>query len=97
MSFGEKLKDLRIKAGMSQEQLAKELGITRRSIVYYETSERYLSTHSLHKEFKEHGGCLKEAIKNANNSVKSREEGKYNFTYTEIGKLITELGIKEEV
>ena len=41
MSFGEKLRDLRIKAGLSQEQLAKELGITRRSIVYYETSERY--------------------------------------------------------
>lgn len=41
MSFGEKLKDLRIKAVLSQEQLAKELGITRRSIVYYETSERY--------------------------------------------------------
>lgn len=41
MSFGEKLKDLRIKAGLSQEQLAKQLGITRRSIVYYETSERY--------------------------------------------------------
>ena len=28
----------------------------------YETSERYLSTHSLHKEFKKHGGCLKKAI-----------------------------------
>ena len=41
MSFGDKLKDLRIKSGMSQEQLAQKLGITRRSIVYYETSERY--------------------------------------------------------
>lgn len=41
MSFGDKLKDLRTKAGMSQEQLAQKLGITRRSIVYYETSERY--------------------------------------------------------
>ena len=44
MSFGEKLKDLRTKAGMSQEQLAKELGITRRSVVYYETSGRYPKT-----------------------------------------------------
>ena len=41
MSFGEKLKELRTKANMSQEQLAKELGITRRSIVYYETARRY--------------------------------------------------------
>lgn len=41
MSFGEKLKSLRTKANMSQEQLAKELGITRRSIVYYESCGRY--------------------------------------------------------
>ncbi len=41
MLFGEKLKQLRTNANMSQEQLAKELGITRRSIVYYETSLRY--------------------------------------------------------
>ena len=61
----------------------------------YETSERYLSTHSLHKEFKKYGGCLKKAIENSNKSVKYREEGNYSFTYTEIGKLITKLGIKE--
>ena len=63
----------------------------------YDTSEKYLRKHSLHKEFKKHGGCLKKAIENSNKSVKSREEENYNFTYTEIGKLITELGIKEEV
>ncbi len=41
MLFGEKLKGLRTKANMSQEQLAKKLGITRRSIVYYEACGRY--------------------------------------------------------
>lgn len=41
MLFGEKLKKLRTEANMSQEELASMLGITRRSIVYYETKSRY--------------------------------------------------------
>ena len=41
MLFGEKLKKLRTDANMSQEELASKLGITRRSIVYYETQSRY--------------------------------------------------------
>ena len=41
MLFGEKLKKLRTEANMSQEELASKLGITRRSIVYYETKSRY--------------------------------------------------------
>lgn len=61
----------------------------------YETTENYLRKHSLHKEFKKHGGCLKLAIANSNKSVKSREEGNYNFTYTEIGGLVEKLGIKQ--
>ncbi len=41
MLFGEKLKKLRTDANMSQDELAARLGITRRSIVYYETKSRY--------------------------------------------------------
>lgn len=41
MLFGEKLKKLRTDANMSQQELAELLGITRRSIVYYETAQRY--------------------------------------------------------
>lgn len=41
MLFGEKLKKLRTEANMSQEELAARVGITRRSIVYYETKSRY--------------------------------------------------------
>lgn len=41
MLFGEKLKKLRVDANMSQEELPAKLGITRRSIVYYETQSRY--------------------------------------------------------
>ena len=41
MLFGDKLKKLRTDANMSQQELADLLGITRRSIVYYETAQRY--------------------------------------------------------
>ena len=41
MSFGERLRKLRITAGLSQRALADELGVTRRSIIYYENGSRY--------------------------------------------------------
>lgn len=41
MLFGEKLKKLRIDAGLSQSELATILGVTRRSIIYYESGKRY--------------------------------------------------------
>lgn len=63
----------------------------------YEVKERFMEKHSLHGIFKKNGGCLKRAIENSLLSVTSREKSNYNFIYTEIGKLITELGIKEEV
>ena len=36
MNFGEKLKDLRTQKGWSQEELAKQMGVTRRTIGGYE-------------------------------------------------------------
>lgn len=58
----------------------------------YETSEKYLSKPSLHGRFVANGGCLKDAISNANKSVNAREDDNYNCSYTEIGKLIEYLG-----
>ena len=40
MSFSEKLHDLRIKAGLTQEDLAKKIGISKQNISRYENSER---------------------------------------------------------
>ena len=37
MTFSEKLADLRRKAGMSQEQLADRLGVTRQSVSKWES------------------------------------------------------------
>lgn len=41
MLFGEKIKSLRKANNMSQEELAKKLGITRRSVLNYETKSMY--------------------------------------------------------
>ena len=41
MNFGEKVRELRIKKGMTQEQLAKELGMTRRTVISYEQEGKY--------------------------------------------------------
>ena len=44
MLFGEKIKSLRKANNMSQEELAKKLGITRRSVLNYETKSVYPKT-----------------------------------------------------
>lgn len=41
MNFGKKLKDLRTQKGWSQEELAKQMGVTRRTIGGYEAGTTY--------------------------------------------------------
>lgn len=60
----------------------------------YDTSERYLATHSLHGTLVSNGGCLEDAVSHAKNSVRLRDGESYNCSYTEIGNLIESLGIK---
>ena len=40
VDFGKKLKELRKQSGMTQQQLADKLGITKSVVSYYELSER---------------------------------------------------------
>lgn len=47
MLFGEKLKKLRLDANLSQSELAEALGVTRRSIIYYENGTRYPKTRDI--------------------------------------------------
>ena len=41
MQFGEKIRLLRKRAGISQKDFAEQLGITRRALVYYENGQRF--------------------------------------------------------
>ena len=49
MSFAEKFKALRAKAGISQDKLAKEIGITTRTIIKYEQGQSLPSAEQLTK------------------------------------------------
>ena len=60
----------------------------------YETSEKWLKTHSLHNTFIKSGGCLMEAIQNAKKSVRERGVNNFNCSYTEISELIEHLRLK---
>ena len=41
MKFGEKIKDARKKLGISQDQFAKMIGVSLRTVTNYETGDRY--------------------------------------------------------
>ena len=49
MDFGDKLKDLRQQAGLTQKQLADQLGVTKSVVSFYERSERTPSPDVLRK------------------------------------------------
>lgn len=49
MEFGSKLKELRLQCGLTQQQLAAQLGITKSVVSYYELQERYPSPEILIK------------------------------------------------
>lgn len=52
MDFGKYLKEERIRQGISQQKLADESGVTRRSIVYWETGKKKMNVESADKVFK---------------------------------------------
>lgn len=43
VDFGKKLKQLRTQSGLSQKQLADQIGVTKSVVSYYELQERYPS------------------------------------------------------
>ncbi|MBO5745153.1 MAG: helix-turn-helix transcriptional regulator [Clostridia bacterium] len=49
VDFGVKLKQLRLQEGMTQQQLANRLGVTKSVVSYYELQERYPSPEVLIK------------------------------------------------
>ena len=53
MNFGEKLKDLRTQKGWSQEDLAKQMGVTRRTIGGYEAGTTYPRTRDMYTKLAE--------------------------------------------
>lgn len=71
MSLGEKIKELRRKAGMSQEQLAEKLNVSRQAITKWETDKGIPDIANLIAISDEFGLSLDELIK-GNVSVKKK-------------------------
>lgn len=63
MNFGEKVRSLRTQKGMSQNQLAKELGVTRRTIISYEQGDTYPRNGELYKKLAEILGTVEENLR----------------------------------
>ena len=58
--IGEKLKELRVKSGYNQEQIAEILNVKREVVSYYENNVRIISTTNLIKLLKFYGITLKD-------------------------------------
>lgn len=57
MKFGEKLRKLRIEKGLTQEEVSKKIGVTRRTYVSYEQDGRYPRKREIYALLAEVLGC----------------------------------------
>ncbi len=72
----------------SQEQLLKDLN---QCVAYQKTMDFFIKTKGLHGYFERNGGCLRNAVTNANRSMEEKLENARDYTYSELGQLITAL------
>ena len=71
-----------------QESLLKDLN---RSVAYQKTTDFFIKSKGLHSHFERNGGKLNTAITNANRSMDEKFASDREYTYSEIGRLITKL------
>lgn len=69
-----------------QESLLKDLN---QSVEYEKKTNFFIKCKGLHSYFERNGGSLVSAIDNANHSLEEKEASGRNYTYSELGQLIT--------
>ena len=74
MSFGERLRQLRIDAGLTQDALADRLGIKKQTISRYENSEREPNIRTAKKLADALGVSLESLVHGFGNTVNSKSE-----------------------
>lgn len=72
----------------NQESLLKDLN---QCVEYKKTIDFFIKTKGLHGYFERNGGSLETAISNANRSLEEMRKSDREYTYSEIGRLITKL------
>ena len=70
----------------TQESLLKDLN---QCVVYQKTIDFFVRTKGLHSYFERNGGSLISAISNANCSMNEKQETDRDYTYSELGRLVT--------
>jgi transcriptional regulator with XRE-family HTH domain len=63
MSFGEKVRELRIRNGYSQDQLARMTGVTKRTVRNWETEGKYPRSQALYTRLASALGCNEEYLR----------------------------------
>ena len=77
VNFGEKVKELRTKKGLSQAELAKLLGVTIRTVCGWETEGRYPRKQELYGRIAETLGCQKAFLLDDDDSFYAEVTEKY--------------------
>lgn len=72
----------------TQEPLLKDLN---QCIAYQKTADFFIKTKGLHGYFERNGGSLEEAVANANRSMEEKQKNARDYTYSELGRLISAL------
>lgn len=72
----------------TQEPLLKDLN---QCIAYQKTTDFFIKTKGLHGYFERNGGSLEKAVANANRSMEEKQKNARDYTYSELGRLISAL------
>lgn len=72
----------------TQEPLLKDLN---QCIAYQKTADFFIKTKGLHGYFERNGGSLEKAVANAYRSMEEKQKNARDYTYSELGRLISAL------
>ena len=72
----------------TQEPLLKDLN---QCIAYQKTVDFFIKTKGLHGNFERNGGSLEKAVANAYRSMEEKQKNARDYTYSELGRLISAL------
>ena len=77
MSFAENLKRLRKERGLTQDQLAKQIGLGKRAVIYYEAGGHYPKNHETYQKIADVLGCTTDDLLTENDQFIAKAQEKY--------------------
>lgn len=90
MKFGEKLRTLRKEKNLKQEELAKQIGVSTRTIISYENNKSYPRRMSTYKQLADALGCEENYLRTENEDFITSAMEKYGSKGAAQAKAILE-------